>query len=151
MQGTKVLEDREVRHRFRVSTEGAPPQDVSTEITKYTGALASPEWEDIEPGRVFSLPWYLVKNSQRQKDKFEVLCSIEADITGAPYTQKLAETGKMGYERSCDVILLVGLTELKRRSVGSTPKPYVHVLFYKYPFTSCDLHICKSRGKRKGL
>ena len=142
LQGTKVLEDREVRHWFRVSTKGAPPQDASTEIIKYTGALASPEWEDIEPGRVFNFPWYLVKNAQSQKDKFETLCNVEANISSAPYTQKLAETGEMGYERSYDVILLVGLTELKAQVSwidSETVRPrlvlHVPVCLMRFPCT----------------
>jgi len=44
---------------------------------------------------------------------FQSLCKVEADITGAPYTSTLAATGRMGYKRSYEVILLVGLTELK--------------------------------------
>jgi len=62
---------------------------------------------------VFSFPCYLVKSAQSQKDKFETLCRVKADISSAPYTSKLTETGKMAYERKHEVILLVGLTELK--------------------------------------
>ena len=45
-------------------------------------------------------------------DKFETLCRVKADISNAPYTTSLV-TGKTGYRRDYDVILLVGLTELK--------------------------------------
>ena len=61
MQGTKVLEDREIRHSFSLTAEGSPPQSASPGITKYTGALTDPEWEDIEPGRVVCFPWYFVE------------------------------------------------------------------------------------------
>ena len=52
------------------------------------------------------------KRSDR-KGMFQSLCKVEADITGAPYTSAFATTGRMGYKRSYEVILLVGLTELK--------------------------------------
>ena len=61
LQGTKVLEDREIRHSFHCTWEDTPPQHISVRIAKYTGALAAPQWEDVEEGRVFNSPWYLVK------------------------------------------------------------------------------------------
>ena len=54
-----------------------------------------------------------MKSAKSGKDKFETLCRIKADITGAPYTSKLGENGKMAYKRKYNVILLVGFTELK--------------------------------------
>jgi len=61
LKGTKVLEDHEIRQDFHVTNEGSPPQSASPTITKYTGALVAPEWQDAEPGRVFRFPWYLVR------------------------------------------------------------------------------------------
>ena len=113
MQGTKVLEDREIRHNFSRSSEDAPPKHASPGITKYTGAFENPEWKDVEPGRVFTFPWYLVKSAQSPKDKFETLCYVKADISSAPYTSQYTEDGEIGYERKYGIILLVGLTELK--------------------------------------
>ena len=113
LQGTKVLEDREIRHGFCVLNEGSPPQSAWAGITKFTGDLTSPEWEDVEPGSVFCFPWQLVKMTRSKKDKFETLCYIEADISSAPYTTKCTAPGRTGYKREYDVILLVGLTELK--------------------------------------
>jgi len=110
-----------------MTTEDTPPQHTNSRLVKYTGALASPEWEDVEPGIVFNFPWYLVKNAQSPKDKFETLCRVKVDISGAPYRQKLAETGEMGYERSYKMILLVGLTELKAQVSwidSETVRPY---------------------------
>ena len=55
-----------------------------------------------------------MKSAEDRKDRFETLChDVKIDISRIPYTSKLAETGKMGYKRVYDVILLVGLTELK--------------------------------------
>ena len=54
-----------------------------------------------------------MKSAQSPKDKFETLCYVKADISSAPYTSWSAGTGKWGYKREYDVILLVGLTELK--------------------------------------
>ena len=53
-----------------------------------------------------------MKNAQSQEDKFKTLCDIKADVSTAPCTLSFA-TGKMGYRREYDIILLVGLTELK--------------------------------------
>ena len=112
MQGTKVLEDREIRHSFRWVTEDGPAQHVLPRIVKYTGILTAPEWQDVEQGKALSFPWYLVRSAQSQIDKFETLCHVKADVSTAPHTSKYT-TGKMTYQRNFDVILLVGLTELK--------------------------------------
>jgi len=93
-----------------MTSEDTPPQHVFSRVVKYTGTLASPEWEDVEEGRVFSFPWYFVKSAQCYKDKFETLCYVEVDLSTAPYTSNFARTG---YKREYDIILLVGLTELK--------------------------------------
>lgn len=44
---------------------------------------------------------------------FETLCHVAADVSGAPCTLKLGKSGKVCYQREYDVVLLVGLTELK--------------------------------------
>ena len=56
LQGTKVLENREIRQTFYRTSEDTPLQHVSPKVVKYTGALVAPEWEDIEPGIVFNFP-----------------------------------------------------------------------------------------------
>ena len=52
LQGTRVLEDREIRLARVITAEGVPPHNASENLTKYTGASATPEWKDVEPGRV---------------------------------------------------------------------------------------------------
>jgi len=54
-----------------------------------------------------------VESAQSPKDKFKTLCHVEANISSAPYTSNYMATGGMGYRRDFDIILLVGLTELK--------------------------------------
>ena len=54
-----------------------------------------------------------MKIAQTPKDKFEILCHVKANVSNASYTSQFMETGKMSYKRNYDVILLVGLTELK--------------------------------------
>ena len=54
-----------------------------------------------------------MKSAQIEKDKFESLCHVRADISSAPYTSQLGKSGKIGYKREYTIILLVGLTELK--------------------------------------
>jgi len=148
LQGTKVLEDREIRHSFYMTSEDIPPQHVFSRVVKYTGTLATPEWDDVEEGRVFSFPWYFVKSAQSQKDKFETLCFVEGDLSSAPYTSNLARTG---YKREYDIVLLVGLTELKAqvswidaRTVRAHVVPHVSV-------ASPNFHVREYRGQREGL
>jgi hypothetical protein len=47
------------------------------------------------------------------KDRFETLCHVAADVSAAPSKLKFGESGKVCYYREYDVVLLVGLTELK--------------------------------------
>ena len=47
------------------------------------------------------------------EDRFETLCHIAADISAAPIIPRLGKSGKMCYARNYDIVLLVGLTELK--------------------------------------
>jgi len=48
-----------------------------------------------------------------EADKFETLCNIWADLSTAPYKTKRKKAGPLCYTRDFDMILLVGLTELK--------------------------------------
>ena len=56
LQGTRILEEREIRCELCMVDEDAPPQHTNSRFVKYTGDLASPVWEDAEPGRVFGFP-----------------------------------------------------------------------------------------------
>ena len=58
------------------------------------------------------LPLVLYESTQSRKEKFETLCRVKADLSNAPYTSNYV-VGKTYYMRCFDVILLVGLTELK--------------------------------------
>ena len=131
MQNTKVLEDHEIRHSFHVTAEGSPPRSCYAGISKYTGDLSTPEWEDVEPGIVFNLPWHLVKSAQSPTAKFKTLCHVEANISSVPYTTYNSKTGGIGYRRNYEIILLVGLTELKAQ-VGWINKKTVraHITLY---------------------
>ena len=66
-QGTKVLEDREVRSSFCHVSEGNPGQQAFQPVIKYTGARSAPEWMDIELGIVFSLN-DLVRDTQVEQE-----------------------------------------------------------------------------------
>ena len=46
-------------------------------------------------------------------DKFETLCHVVADISAAPCKLERGRLGEKCYSREYDVVLLVGLTELK--------------------------------------
>ena len=54
-----------------------------------------------------------MSNLHDPKDRFETLCHVSADISAAPSTPKVGKSGKPCYSRKYDVVLLVGLTELK--------------------------------------
>jgi len=94
-KGTKVFEDREIIKSMHVAREGAPPRDALARMIKYDGNLREPRWTDTE------------------KERFETLCHVAADISAAPSRPKVGISGKMCYYRQYDVVLLVGLTELK--------------------------------------
>ena len=54
LQGTEIVEDREIRYGSYLSSESVPPRHASSRIVKYTGTLRAPEWEDVETGSVFT-------------------------------------------------------------------------------------------------
>jgi len=54
-----------------------------------------------------------VGSAQSQKDRFEQLCCVKADISSAPLKSKFMGIRKRAYERDYDIILLTGLTELQ--------------------------------------
>ena len=112
LQGTKVLEDREVRFNLCYTTEGTPQRQALSAVFKYTGARSTPEWIDIERGSVFRFSDFFGGDSSRT-EKFETLCNVQADLSTAPYQTKYGKSGKICYTRNFSVILLVGLTELK--------------------------------------
>ena len=146
LQGTKVLEDREIRHSFCITARGEPPQHASPRISKYTGDLTAPKWEDVEPGRVFIFPWHLVKSTQSSKGKFETLCHVEVDISGAPHTSNYTTEGGLGYRRDYDIILLVGLTELKAQVSWTDSRTVrVHII----PPVPIYSSICVNLGDRE--
>ena len=54
-----------------------------------------------------------ISSTHNSKDRFDTLCHVAADVSGAPCTFKIGKSGKSCYHREYDVVLLVGLTELK--------------------------------------
>ena len=62
LQGTKVLEDHEIRRSFCYMTKEGPQKRVSKPILKYTGTERAPLWMDVEQGDVFSSSNDFVKN-----------------------------------------------------------------------------------------
>lgn len=103
-----------MRHNFSYVTEGTPQREASQSVLKYIGAGKAPEWMDIEPGIVVGFNDSVMgTHAQGRTDKFEILCNIRADLSSAPYETERGKTGTISYTRKFDVILLVGLTELK--------------------------------------
>jgi len=94
-KGTKVLESREIKRSMCSVRESEPTTDILVQITKYDGNEEEPRWMDVETNR------------------FETLCHVVADISAAPYTTKVGRFGRTCFTRNLDVVLLVGLTELK--------------------------------------
>ena len=66
LQGTKVLEDREVRYNFCYVTEGAPQQEGFQSVLKYTGTRNNPQWMDVEPGKVPDFKWFAKGTQAKQ-------------------------------------------------------------------------------------
>ena len=55
----------------------------------------------------------IVSGTHNPKDRFETLCHVVADLSRAPCKLTLGRSGKSCFSREYDVVLLVGLTELK--------------------------------------
>lgn len=66
LQGTKVLEDREVRASFRRVAEDSPERQLYTSIVKYSGTRTAPEWMDIEPGIMFVFNYITMSTQVKQ-------------------------------------------------------------------------------------
>ena len=66
LQGTRVLEDREIRQPLIYVTRGAPQRQVVSPVIKYTGTLRAPQWMDIEQGSVLSFQ-HLCEGHSRQE------------------------------------------------------------------------------------
>lgn len=66
---------------------------------------------DVEQGTTFDS--MTVLNIHNQKDRFETLCHVAADISLAPSVSVIGRSGGQCYTRRYDLALLVGLTELK--------------------------------------
>ena len=83
-------------------------------------------------------------------DNFEKLCDIHADLTTAPYQKRLGKKGKMCYTRIFDVVLLVGLTELKAQIawIDSATVSTRGILPFSLHFLIFMMR--GSRGRRKG-
>jgi len=52
IQGTKVLESREIRTMLQAVREGAPARDVLARVIKYDGNRQRPQWRDMEQGTI---------------------------------------------------------------------------------------------------
>ena len=55
----------------------------------------------------------------------------------------------MGYRWECDIILLVGLTELKAQVSWIDPETIRARLVLPYKFTSSEFHMGESRGQKR--
>ena len=99
---------------MRIVHEGSPQRKVLAEITKYDGKEKEPKWMDVERGATFGSVLQSVHPTlMTQKDRFETLCHVVADISLAPCRCKVGTSGKMCFIRAFDVVLMVGHTELK--------------------------------------
>jgi len=103
-KGSKVLETREIRTTLHLVSEGTPEETAFARIIKYDGNRKKPKWIDVE------------------RECFQTLCHVIADISAAHYTCKVGSGGLMCYYREFDVVLLVGLTELKAQIRWYDPK-----------------------------
>jgi len=105
--------------------EGTPARDVSAPIIMYDGDQNYPAWMDVE------------------RDRFETLCNVAADISAAPCTRAIGRFGNMCYSREYEVVLLVGLTELKAKicwfdsTTGKEDSTNAKIVYKGTSLTSC--------------
>ena len=73
-----------------------------------------------------------------------------ADLTTAPCQKKLGKKGRMCYTRIFDVVLLVGLTELKAQIAWTDSETVSTRGVLSFPPRFLIFAMCGSRGRRKG-
>ena len=100
---------------MHVLGEDAPEDHISARIIKYDGNIKEPQWMDVDEGRTRDhvCDTMFASGAHNSKDRFETLCYVSADISEAPYILRPGKLGRMCYYRQFEVVLLVGLTELK--------------------------------------
>lgn len=54
-QGTKVLEDKEIRTTMHEIRESISGEDIVGRISRYDGSLSEPKWTDVEPSKISKL------------------------------------------------------------------------------------------------
>ena len=87
---------------------------LSAKILKYIGESQSPRWLDSEPSTWYNLG-SLMPGLIPQLDMYKPLCTVVADTSQATKALKSRTTtaGKTYYRQDFDVVLLLGLAELK--------------------------------------
>lgn len=63
-----------------------------------------------------------ISNTQNLTDKFKTLCHIAADVSETPCSLKPGKSGGLCYHREYQVVLMVGLTELKAKICWFDPQ-----------------------------
>jgi len=117
LQGTKILEDRELRFTFSHVSEGAPHQPTSCSVLKYTGAGEAPEWKDIEPGSVFGSDDFVMGTQVKQTSSrnFAKCGQISRPLRIQPSAEPQARCARRG---SLILYYLSASRNLRHRSVG---------------------------------
>ena len=109
------MKSQEARVKMRVVRERAPAKDILVRIAKYDGNVKEPRWMDVEQGTTSDFVKRFLCNelARAPKDEFETLCYVACDISDAPCTLKVGESGKLFFYREFNLVLSVGLAKLK--------------------------------------
>ena len=65
------------------------------------------------------------------KERFGTLCHVAADISTLPFKVIYEKSGKVFFSRECDVVLFVGLEELKAQIRWIDSNVGVHGVFFR--------------------
>jgi hypothetical protein len=120
LQGTRVLEDREIRRPLIYVTGGAPQRQVVSSVIKYTGTLSIPQWMDIEQGSVLGFQ-HLCEGHSRQEQTSSRYCAMFGQ-TSLLLRIKQGKESQAGRTISGPMIwyCLSASQNSKRKSPGST-------------------------------
>jgi len=143
-QGTKVTETQEFRESYiRNSKRKSDPflNIIRDDIRCYRGLREYPKWFDEEPSK--SAPVHLFFYNFRstpQPDMYSILCYVEADLSHAPKNTKTSLDKGRYYQINYDVVLSLGLTEIKAYIAWKENVRFIDILvFILRPDTVCHV------------
>jgi len=148
LQGTKVLQDREIRLSRLIISEDAPATQSSSVITKYTGDSTTPNWKDVEPGRVL-FPLIFCENRLEPKRQVRDVVPCRDRYLWCPVYIKTPGDRKNGLQAGIHRNSTRGSHRAEGPGRLDRPRNRTWDLVQSTCTHSSDLHMHKSLGDRE--